>query len=659
VRYVFPELVMDFYIKRLYALNTYFCPMLPRWMNTCSVALLSLALLCCSSLWSQKPSTPSRDSAQSELCTLGITESGSPQMQAWQFSLNRMQQYAPWYSQQYFNTSTGNIGAAFQNLVFAPVFERGLNAGFRAFLPYSFKLEDAVLYDVKAPLTHIFYVQGSQKESVLNLLHTQNIGKTLNLGFEYKRVNSEGFYTRQLSAHSALRGHVWYRSKSKRYQAMAAGVYHKGLTQENGGLNFLGDSLLRSGSESNGKLLPINTLFARNRVFQNGGLIRQTFDFARTKPDSSSKKGSFLRLQHTFLHGFQRHTYEDAQPDSANYTTIYEPLRKQTAYTVQRFVSETALLRLSADADTGSFKHLDAKVFVRQQWIVVNSIQTINAMPVLWDVLNQSAGGFISWNQQNVNIKTEAEYFFSGFSSGNYSASLHILKKWGKNRVITVDATHFKQNPDVQEMQFVSNYGSWKNNFQPITHSRLRLGIAGLPAATSIFASFQNVFNYVYFNETINPIQINRDIQVLSLAVENQIKWHKFNMQSSILAQYSADKDILRIPMLQFNENFFFEHKAPNAGTIYRIGVDVTGATAFNSRSYAAFAGVFYNGISNQANPFIQADVYVSVQVKRARFFGKAEHINNLRPDGTLILIPYHPLPGRSFKVGIAWTFFD
>jgi hypothetical protein len=87
--------------------------------------------------------------------------------------------------------------------------------------------------------------------------------------------------------------------------------------------------------------------------------------------------------------------------------------------------------------------------------------------------------------------------------------------------------------------------------------------------------------------------------------------------------------------------------------------VDVTGATAFDSRSYAAFAGVFYNGNNSQSSPFIQADVYISVQVKRARFFGKAEHINNLNPDASLILIPYHPLPGRSFKLGIAWTFFD
>lgn len=621
--------------------------------------LVSAAWLWCGSLWAQQPSTPSRDSAQSEFCGLSVSESGSAQMQAWQFSLNRMQQYAPWFGRQYFNTSTGNIGGTFQNLVFAPVFERGLHAGFRAFIPYSYNLEEVVLYDVKAPLTHIFYVQGSQKESILNLLHTQNIGKTLNLGFEYKRVNSEGFYTRQNSAHSSLRGHVWYRSKSKRYQAIATGVYHKGLSQENGGITILGDSLLRSGTENNGKLLPINTPFARNRVFQNGGLLRQTFDFARTLPDSSSGAGSFLRLQHTFLHGFQRHTYEDAQPDSANYLTVYEPQRKQTAYTVQRFVSETALLRLRAGADTVNFSHLNTKVFIRQQWLVFNSIQTIANMPVLWDVLNQSFGGFVAWNRQNLNFKADAEYFFSGYSAGNYSGSFTISKKWKNGRKFIFDVEHFKQNPDIQEMQFVSNFGSWNSNLNPISLSRMRSGILSLPASTGIFATLQNVSNYVYFDNTIQPKQVNGAIQVFSLSVENRLKWKKLSLQSSVLAQYSSNSDILRIPLVQFNENFFFEHKAQNAGTVYRVGVDVTGATAFNSRSYAAFAGVFYNATNNQAKPFLQADVYVSVQVKRARFFGKVEHINNLRPDETLLLIPYHPLPGRSFKLGIAWTFFD
>jgi hypothetical protein len=622
-------------------------------------ALLSATFLTCSVLCAQKPSTPSRDSAISEFCTMAITESGMPQMQTWQFSLNRMQQYAPWFGKQYFNTSTGNIGGAFQNLVFTPAFDRGIHAGFRAFQPYAFNLEDVLFYDVKAPLTHIFYVQGSQKESVLNLLHTQNIGKTLNLGFEYKRFNSEGFYTRQTSAHSALRGHLWYRSKNKRYQALAAGVYHKGIAQENGGINALGDSLLQAGNETNGKLLPINTLFARNRIFQNGAMLRQTFAFARTPSDSTRKSGSFLRLQHTFLHGFQRHTYEDAQPDSTYYSTIYEPLRKQTAFTVQRFVSETALLRLNTGANTDTLGHVNAKVFIRQQWMVVNSIQTINAMPVLWDVLNQSAGGFIAINRLGLNLKGDAEYFFSGYSAGNFSAVLNVLKKWPNGRIFKLDIEHFKQNPDLQEMQFVSNFGSWNTNFQPVTLSRVRSGISGLPASTTFFTSFQTVSNYIYFNNNIQPVQVNRAIQVLSFTLENRLKWKKLNLQSSLLAQYSADADILRIPLLQFNENLFFEHKARNAGTIYRVGVDVTGATAFNARSYAAFAGVFYNGSYNQANPFLQADVYVSVEVKRARFFGKIEHLNNLNPDASLILIPYHPLPGRSFKLGIAWTFFD
>jgi hypothetical protein len=83
----------------------------------------------------------SRDSSNVQFTSLAFTEQGSGMMQRESYSLDRFQLYQPFYRTQLINTSLGNNGNAFQNLIYNPSFNRGLNWGFRTFSAYTFQPE--------------------------------------------------------------------------------------------------------------------------------------------------------------------------------------------------------------------------------------------------------------------------------------------------------------------------------------------------------------------------------------------------------------------------------------------------------------------------------------------------------------------------------------
>ena len=90
-----------------------------------------------------------------------------------------------------------------------------------------------------------------------------------------------------------------------------------------------------------------------------------------------------------------------------------------------------------------------------------------------------------------------------------------------------------------------------------------------------------------------------------------------------------------------------------------RIGVDLTGCTAFRSQAYLPFAGLYFNTSNQATSNLFLLDFYVSVQVRRARFFLKSEHTNSLWSEGDYIVSPHYPLARHGIKLGLSWVFFD
>ena len=89
------------------------------------------------------------------------------------------------------------------------------------------------------------------------------------------------------------------------------------------------------------------------------------------------------------------------------------------------------------------------------------------------------------------------------------------------------------------------------------------------------------------------------------------------------------------------------------------MGIDVMGCTAFYANAYQPQSGLFYLQNSHKNSGLLQANVYVSVKIRRARIFAMLEHFNAGMGGMTADLIPYYPLSDRLVKIGFNWVFFD
>lgn len=606
-------------------------------------------------------STIGRDKSRVEYIGLEASETGNRQMSKMDYSLDRVQFYLPVYRSQLVNSTLGNNGTAIQDLNFKPTFNGGFNWGFSTFLAYTFELKNIQFYDAQSPFTEASYTQGGKKEAFFRIRHTQNVGKSFNFGVEFQRVNSEGTYVRQASAHSALRLNFWFRPGSERYKAFAGIVYHKGASFENGGITASGDSLFQTNTENNRQLYPVNLEKARNKVFRNGFLLRQTFDLIRPGTDTSGmrKAGSIVRLQHTVQYNFNRHSYDDENPINAYYTTIADSARTFADYYNTQWENEFALLKLSSHPDTSKKMHWEAKAFFKQQAVNVFMDMPLNDTDFNLKTTNQSMGGKVVYHLNSVlKIHAQAESFLSGFNAGDISISTNLEVKPSKGLRINVGVENIRQEAIYQLQHFASNFGSWDTSFQKISINRIFGEIEMKKLNLHLRISNQIIGNWVLLAQTGRPIQSDKTLNVLSAQIIQQINLCKWHLQSRLLIQQVNDESQVRLPLIQYQESIFREGLISKT-TPWRFGLDFIGCTDFKANAYQTQSGLFYLQDTFKNKGLFQANFYVSVKVRRARIFAMLEHVNAGINGMNAYVIPNFPLPDRLLKLGFSWVFFD
>jgi hypothetical protein len=603
-----------------------------------------------------------RDSSRVQFADFELSESFNLSAKRVSFSLDRFQFYLPVYDTQLINSSLGNNGTAIQNLVFNPVFNRGFNQGFHSFTNYLLPIKQTKFFDAQSPYTEAFYVQGSKEEAFFHLRHTQNVGRKLNWGLEYKRINSLGYYPQQTAQHSALRFHAWLRPGKERYQALFALGYHKGSSLENGGITPTGDSLYIDGAETNRQLYPVWLSGARNDVFNNGIMLRHFYDIIPAKQDSNSNiiPGRILRIQLTHTYEFAKNSYIENNAPVDFYPQIIDSTRTNANYTSRTFENELALLALRAKTDTTLTSGWEAKGFIRSQNVAFSNNLNINTPnDFALNTTNLSAGGFARINfKQWLVLAVNAEAFFAGFNSGDIYLKAQLSSKPLKNLSLNTGIESFSQEADYRMQFFASNFNTWSAKQPKLNMLKLFANLELEKQLLKLEVVNQLLGNYLYINDNQLPELSTSALNVLSASVTHNFRYKKWGIQSKILLQQVSNTSIIRLPVMQFQESFFREGMLAGS-TPWRIGIDVIGSTSFRANSYAPYGSFFFlqNTKSNQG--LLQANAYISAKIKRARVFVMLEHANanlgGLRAD----VLPFYPLPDRLLKIGLSWVFFD
>lgn len=603
-----------------------------------------------------------RDSSRVQFTTIDATESGELPLKRKSYSLQNFQFYLPVYSNQIVNSSLGNNGTAIEDLNFNPVFNRGFNQGFNAFNAYYLPLKETQFFDAQSPFTEAFYVQGSKEEAFFRLRHTQNVGRKINFGLEYQRINSLGYFPRQTAQHSAIRLHTWLRPGNERYQAMFALAYHKGSSLENGGITLSGDTLFQSGLETNLQLYPISLQNARTDIFSNGLMLRHFFDLVPAKKDSTGKvvQNRILRLQLTHEYNFFKNTYIDESPSADNYPFVADSLRSNSNYSNFSLENEAAILFLKGESDSTNNSGIEGKGFIRSQSIDFSNnyiLNTPNSYSL--NTTNLSTGGFVKINLKEwILFKANTEVFFGGFNAGDFLLSASLRGKPSKNIFIHAGIQSFSQEAPYQLQYFISNFNTWQNEQAKVNQVKLFGSFELIKQKIKLEVANYLIGNYIFLNEAQSPQSISTALNVLRVELKHELRLGKWGLNSHILAQQVNNESVLRLPTFQFREGIY-RAGLISGTTPWRIGIDFIGCSSFFANSYAPYLGQFYIQNNKKNRGFVQANVYISAKIKRARFFAMLEHANSNLFDQRADILPFYPLPNRLLKLGLSWVFFD
>lgn len=583
-----------------------------------------------------------------------ISESGIPTMYPPNNVLDRIQFYQAVYTKSFYNTNLSNNGTAWQNLYFAPEFRNGFDPGFHTFDIYYLDLEKTWFYDCQSPYTKARYIQGAKEEVNFEIIHTQNVQKQLNLGIQFNRVASQGAYQRQATSHQSLRLHSWFRPAKLPYQVFLAANYLNGVCQENGGLSLAGDSLFKAGEESNRILIPVSLDNARNRVFGNGFLIRQTFDPVATTRDTARK--GFFRIQHSLHYAYRKMHYEDNLSNPSYYSYISDSALRGVNYSSRLLDNEFALMRLVRNDRAG---RVEAKLYYKWQAVLMESSlnSPVNAFNL--NSHNHSVGGFLTYfGKRDAQVKLSTAYFTHGFNQGDAQMRLDYSTVILNGNKFESVVQWFRQENAYQMQHFVSNFAFWDLPQTKFSQLEIRSRFFSRNVNWFVDLSWKRFTGYTYLDESQVPVQDFNPVNMLSLYIHHKAHFGKWHLYSRVLGQQNNHNQILRLPLIQLQESLFREGKL-GGKTTWRIGVDLTALSKYRPSAYQPYSGLFYLQNTQTNSSLFQADLYVSAKIRRALAFIKLEHFNSGLGTHRSIPVPGYPASDLGLKLGLNWLFFD
>jgi len=601
-------------------------------------------------------------------------------------SLNDFNKY---YSVPANYVTLGNNGTAAYPILFTPLLKAGWDEGLHAFDVYRYTLEQTKFYKTTRPLTQITYLLASGKEQFVNVLHTQNIMANWNFGFDYRLINSPGFFKTQNSNHNSYRLFSNYQSRKKRYAAWFVLMGNKLNVSENGGIQ--NDSLLSDIYYKKRFTIPVSlggdASFGQN-VFSTkistGNLytdftffLRQSYDLGKRdsiKINDSTKEYLFypkLRFQHTFTYNTYSYKFKDTL--SAHAAAISDSAIFQNWY------DTTVTLGFSG-----------FNFVVQDKWKVVTNDFSLRHFP---DTKNPGqfiegalkienlTGTFASGRSTYYNLVTHGEYrnktrnkkwdidakgelYINGLNAGDYNVFLSLdrflNKKFGDIQLTFEDVN--------RSPSFIFNDQSsfnFKNGNLSKKENIIVFSAASYNPKFTLWVRNISLTNYAYFINYYKADQNSTLINILQVQGYKKFRITRhLNLYSDAIVQQTTANAPIKVPLVYTRQRLAFEgHFFKNLDL--STGLDISYNTPYKANNYSPVLGQFFAQDTVTINNRPTVGAFFDFRIKTFRGLVKVENLNTMNfADGfsftkNNFAAPHYPIPGFIFRIGVCWAFIN
>lgn len=579
----------------------------------------------------------------------------------------------------------GNLGTAAKSLLFSPMLTAGFDPGFHAFDIYKWKMETVRFFSTTRPYSEINYQLGTRVEQVIELLHTQNIRPNWNFMFQYRLINSPGFFKSQKTNHNNYLLTSKYNSPNLRYTNYVVLLGNKLHAAENGGIqdtaNFIDDKIYKDRFNIPTKLGgddPFSSNFfstkinTGNKYSEFTALMRQQYDIGRKDSlvsDSTAIPLFFprLRFEHTIQLDQNKYTFIDYAGDSMYYKTFYD----------------TSLRR-----PRDSF-------MLGERWQILTNDLSIYQFPdannqhqfIKLGVMFQNISGELSSDKQNFfNTAGHAEYrnktrnqlwdieangklFFTGYNAGDFHAHISLQRLLGNKlgylqlgfeNASRTPSFNFDTRSSFYLMHVASNFKKENNThlFASYYLPSFRLKITG---------NYFLLTNYTYITNYKDLQQQSGLFNVLQIALQKTFKiGRRWNWHADVYFQQAIGDAPVNLPTIFTRHRIAYEGNLGFKNLDIAMGAEFRFRTDYNADGYSPVLGQFFYQDTEKVS-YKMPDIagYMHFRIRPFKAFIRAENLNTARNLGGFgftnnnFTAPGYALPGLQFRVGIYWSFVN
>jgi len=575
-------------------------------------------------------------------------------------SLTYFQQYDQLTHHNKLYSTLSNIGMAAKNQVFAPTLPLGYNLHIESFKNYLLTNRDVRYFLQYQPYTEIFYIMGSKKEQNLQVTFSREIVKNFTFGLHFELNNSPGPYKNNKSNDTRVYFTGQYQTNNKRYGILANYLHNKLELQENGGISA--DSLFEQNLEPDRRVIPVYLQNATNLVKKSGFYVEQYFNLLQPehKTDSTHRKIDLGSLTYAFQYERNQFIYEDA--DTAFNFYIGHQAILDSASTFDS-IYQMKMSNTIKWSSLGYYDKADDKHFYLFFGLTHNHITQTFA----YDSIDRNYNQIISFGGMGINIgrsfylNVDAQLVAGDYNGGDYQLKGELNQFLGRKEKnagrLTASLSLISKTPYWYFIEYNSNYYRWKNDFKKENYTILDAEYTFRNISAG--GRFYTMVNYTYFNDSMQPTQIEKGETLMQLFVEGSIPWKSVGVNTRLVYQETSQPNVWRVPKLTGTMDLYFMHTIFKKAATIKTGFQITYFTAYYADAYMPALRTFYIQNDKKIGDYVYIDYYLTLVVKRARLFFKAAHVNGYFGDYRYYSAPNYPTRDARFYFGVNWRFHD
>lgn len=583
------------------------------------------------------------------------------------------------------NIYLGNLGTASRSILFSPGLKPGWDPGFHVFDAYKWKPASVRFFNTTRPYSELNYLLGSRTEQIIEVMHTQNIKPNWNASFQYRLLNSPGFFKNQNTNHNNYLFTSWFESNSKRYNNYFFIVANHPQSAENGGIkddiNYLSNTKvyknrfdiptkLGGDQQFSTNFFSANILTG-NRYREFTALMRQQYDLG--KKDSLVTDSTViplfyprLRFEHTIQYSSYKYHFFDYVPDSAYYQDFYN-ITLQPVDTVYLRDRWKELMN-----DFSIYQFPDAKNL--QQFIKLGaSLQNLKGE---FNTSGKSYYNVIAhaeYRNKTKNKKWDMELYGSlyttGFNAGDYLGHISLKRFVGKKNTgyAELGFENVNRSPYYLFDSHSSFYLDAVQDFKKENNSHFFASLFQSGLNLKLTGDLFIITNYTYVTDFYKLKQFEPVFNLLRISAQKIFRLSKhLNWYADVYVQQKTGASPVHVPLLFTRNRIAFE------GKFFRnlnlsTGLEVKYHTAYKADNYSPVLGQFFyqDNITIRNRPDIAA--FLHFRIRSFKAFFRFENLNTMQvtKDGGFgftnnnLAAPDYPYPGLQVRLGIWWNFIN